>query len=114
MFHPREATLGTLKVSGLYHKKVKFPLKISDRAWWLEVLVLKNPGKSSRRKGNGPEDMEIDHVGMVQSSLSSNPYSRAENVTEVCLEHKKPGDVPLDSEIVRDLRAFHTFHQQRM
>ena len=52
---------------GLYHKKVKFPLKISDRAWWLEVLVLKNPGKSSRRKGNGPQDMEIDHVGMVPS-----------------------------------------------
>ena len=36
-----ETRLGTLKVSGLYHKKVKFPLKISDRAWWLEVLVLK-------------------------------------------------------------------------
>ena len=32
-----ETRLGTLKVSGLYHKKVKFPLKISDRAWWLEV-----------------------------------------------------------------------------
>ena len=66
-----ETRLGTLKVSGLYHKKVKFPLKISDRAWWLEVLVLKNPGKSSRRKGNGPQEMEIDHVGTVQSSLSS-------------------------------------------
>ena len=39
-----ETRLGTLKVSGLYHKKVKFPLKISDRAWWLEVLVLKHPG----------------------------------------------------------------------
>ena len=60
-----ETRLGTLKVSGLYHKKVKFPLKISDRAWWLEVLVLKTPGKSSRRKGNGPQDMEIDHVGTV-------------------------------------------------
>ena len=49
-----ETRLGTLKVSGLYHKKVKFPLKISDRAWWLEVLVLKNQGKSSRnQKGNG-------------------------------------------------------------
>ena len=36
-----ETRLGTLKVSGLYHKKVKFPLNISDRAWWLEVLVLK-------------------------------------------------------------------------
>ena len=45
-----ETRLGTLKVSGLYHKKVKFPLKISDRAWWLEVLVLKHQGKSSRRK----------------------------------------------------------------
>ena len=46
-----ETRLGTLKVSGLYHKKVKFPLKISDRAWWLEVLVLKHQGKPSRRKG---------------------------------------------------------------
>ena len=66
-----ETRLGTLKVSGLYHKKVKFPLKVSDRAWWLEVLVLKTPGKLSRRKGNGPQDMEIDHVGTVRLSLSS-------------------------------------------
>ena len=28
---------------------------------------------SERRKGNGPQDMEIDHVGTVQSSLSSKP-----------------------------------------
>ena len=85
-----ETRLGTLKVSGLYHKKVKFPLKISDRAWWLEVLVLKNPGKSSRRKGNGPQDMEIDHVGTVQSSLSSKACQTKAVVTEVDLEHKKP------------------------
>ena len=85
-----ETRLGTLKVSGLYHKKVKFPLKISDRAWWLEVLVLKNPGKSSRRKGNGPQDMEIDHVGTVQSSLSSKACQTKAVVTEVDLEHKEP------------------------
>ena len=86
-----ETRLGTLKVSGLYHKKVKFPLKISDRAWWLEVLVLKNPGKSSRRKGNGPQDMEIDHVGTVQSSLSSYKACQTKAVvTEVESEHKKP------------------------
>ena len=85
-----ETRLGTLKVSGLYHKKVKFPLKISDRAWWLEVLVLKIPGKSSRRKGNGPQDMEIDHVGTVQSSLSSKACQTKDVVTEVDLEHKKP------------------------
>ena len=82
--------LGTLKVSGLYHKKVKFPLKISDRAWWLEVLVLKHQGNSSRRKGNGPQDMEIDHVGTVQPCLSSKACQTKAVVTEVNSEHKKP------------------------
>ena len=85
-----ETRLGTLKVSGLYHKKVKFPLKISDRAWWLEVLVLKHQGNSSRRKGNGPQDMEIDHVGTVQSRLSSKACQTKAVVTEVNSEHKKP------------------------
>ena len=82
-------TSRTLKVSGLYHKKVKFPLKISDRAWWLEVLVLKHQGKSSRRKGNGPQDMEIDHVGTVRSSLLSKTCQTKIDVTEVDIEHKK-------------------------
>ena len=85
-----ETRLGTLKVSGLYHKKVKFSLKISDRAWWLEVLVLKHQGKPSRRKGNGPQDMEIDHVGTVRSSLSSKACQTKAVVTEVDTEHKKP------------------------
>ena len=85
-----ETRLGTLKVSGLYHKKVKFPLKISDRAWWLEVRVLKHQGKPSRRKGNGPQDMEIDHVGTVRSSLSSKACQTKADVTEVDIEHKKP------------------------
>ena len=85
-----ETRLGALKVSGLYHKKVKFPLKISDRAWWLEVLVLKHQGKPSRRKGNGPQDMEIDHVGTVRSSLSSKACQTKAGVTEVDTEHKKP------------------------
>ena len=76
-----ETRLGTLKVSGLYHKKVKFPLKISDRAWWLEVLVLQNQGKSSRnRKGNGPRDMEVD---VVQSSLSSEACQSKDVLTKV-------------------------------
>ena len=76
-----ETRLGTLKVSGLYHKKVKFPLKISDRAWWLEVLVLKNQGKSSRnQKSNGPTDMEVD---VVQSSLSSEACQPKDVLTKV-------------------------------
>ena len=71
-----ETRLGTLKVSGLYHKKVKFPLKISDRAWWLEVLVLKNQGKSSRnQKGNGPRDMEVDHLHLSSEACQTKDVS---------------------------------------
>ena len=105
-----ETRLGTLKVSRLYHKKVKFPLKISDRASWLEVLVLKHSGKSSRRKGNGPQDMEIDHVGTVQSTLSKTCQTKAV-VTEVESEHEKPVET---LEGKKRFRAFHTFQQQRM
>ena len=87
----RETRLGTLKVSGLYHKKVKFPLKISDRAWWLEVQVLKHQGKSSRRKDNGPKDMEVDHVGVVHTNLSSKACQSKDVVTKVApAEEQEP------------------------
>ena len=76
-----ETRLGTLKVSGLYHKKVKFPLKISDRAWWLEVQVLKHQGKSSRRKDNGPKDMEVDHVGVLNFQMP--PWHRQMRVASI-------------------------------
>ena len=70
-------------------QKSQISFEDSDRAWWLEVLVLKNLGESSRRKGNGPQDMEIDHEGTVQSSLSSKACQTKAVVT-VNLEHKKP------------------------
>ena len=79
----RETRLRTLKVSGFYHKKVKCPLKISDRAWWLEVQVSKHQGKSSRRKDNGAKDMEVDHVGVVHSNLSSKACQSKDVLTKV-------------------------------
>ena len=79
-----ETRLGTLKVSGLYHKKVKFPLKISDRAWWLEVQVLKSHGDKSRRKnGKGPQDMEIDCIKNVTTDLSAKACQTKDVLTEV-------------------------------
>ena len=79
--------LGTWKVSGLYHKKVKFPLKISDCAWWLEVLVLKHQEQPFCRKDNSFQDMEIDYVGTVRSSLSSKTCQTKIGVTEIDTEH---------------------------
>ena len=79
-----ETRLGTLKVSGLYHKKVKFPLKISDRAWWLEVQVLKSHGDKSRRKNDkGPHDMEIDCIKNVTTDLSAKACQTKDVLTEV-------------------------------
>ena len=79
-----ETRLGTLKVSGLYHKKVKFPLKISDRAWWLEVQVLKSHGdKSRRRNDKGPQDMEIDCIKNVTTDLSAKACQTKDVLTEV-------------------------------
>ena len=114
-----ETRLGTLKVSGLYHKKVKFPLKISDRAWWLEVLVLKNQGKSSRnQKGNGPRDMEVD---VVQSSLSSEACQSKDVSTEVDsniwfserFEHTDftSMNIPVTSEMQKFIACFETLAQ---
>ena len=78
--------LGTLKVSGLYHKKVKFPLKISDRAWWLEVQVLKSHGNKSRRKNDkGPQDMDVDCIKSVSADLSSKACQSKDVVTKVAL-----------------------------
>ena len=77
-----ETRLGTLKVSGLYHKKVKFPLKISDRAWWLEVQVLKSHGNKSRRKNDkGPQDMDVDCIKNVTADLSSKACQSKDVVT---------------------------------
>ena len=79
-----ETRLGTLKVSGLYHKKVEFPLKISDRAWWLEVQVLKSHGNKSHRKNDkGPQDMEIDCIKNVTTDLSAKACQTKDVLTEV-------------------------------
>ena len=90
-----ETRLGTLKVSGLYHKKVKFPLKISDRAWWLEVHVLKSQGNKSRRKNDkGPQDMEVDCIKSVTTDLASKACQPKDVLTKVEL----PGEQPQTSE----------------
>jgi len=74
-----------LKVSGLYYKKIKFPLKISDRAWWLEVLVLKTPGKACQTKAVVTE-VESERKKPVETlegkrEISCIPHvSAAENV----------------------------------
>ena len=42
-----KTVLGNAEQSGLFHGKTKFPLKISDRAWWLKVTLPKRKGGKS-------------------------------------------------------------------
>ena len=62
--------LGTLKVSGLYYEKGKFPLKISDRAWWLEVQILKS------------QDMKVDCIKNSTPDLSAKACQTKNILTE--------------------------------
>ena len=85
----------------------------TDRAWWLEVLVLKNQGKSSRnQKSNGPRDMEVD---VVQSSLSSEACQPKDVLTKVDRQCERG----LEKETAvpscqKRFLAFHMFLRQRM
>ena len=63
-----ETRLGTLKVSGLYHKKVKFP---------------SHGDKSRRRNDKGPQDMEIDCIKNVTTDLSAKACQTKDVLTEV-------------------------------
>eukprot|EP00435_Cladocopium_sp_Y103_P022355 s3302_g5.t1 len=47
-----KTVLGNAEESGLFLKKLKLPLKISERAWWLKVSLLKS--KSGVREAKDP------------------------------------------------------------
>ena len=52
-----KTVLGNAEESGLFLKKLKLPLKISERAWWLKVSLLSK--HKSGMKGSGPAPMDL-------------------------------------------------------
>ena len=52
-----KTVLGNAEESGLFLKKLKLPLKISERAWWLKVSLLSK--HKSGVKGSGPAPMDL-------------------------------------------------------
>ena len=52
-----KTVLGNAEESGLFLKKLKLPLKISERAWWLKVSLLSK--HQSGVKGSGPAPMDL-------------------------------------------------------
>ena len=64
-----KTVLGNAEQSGLVHGKTKFPLKISDRAWWLKVTLPKRKGGKS--SGTVPMDLSTVSTGNVVNSGST-------------------------------------------
>ena len=64
-----KTVLGNAEQSGLFHGKTKFPLKISDRAWWLKVTLPKRKGGKS--SGTVPMDLSTVSIGNVVNSGST-------------------------------------------
>ena len=64
-----KTVLGNAEQSGLFHGKTKFPLKISDRAWWLKVTLPKRKGGKS--SGTVPMDLSTVNTGNVVNSEST-------------------------------------------
>ena len=52
-----KTVLGNAEESGLFLKKLKLPLKISEKAWWLKVSLLSK--HKSGVKGSGPAPMDL-------------------------------------------------------
>ena len=52
-----KTVLGNAEESGLFLRKLKLPLKISERAWWLKVSLLSK--HKSGVKGSGPAPMDL-------------------------------------------------------
>ena len=52
-----KTVLGNAEESGWFLKKLKLPLKISERAWWLKVSLLSK--HKSGVKGSGPAPMDL-------------------------------------------------------
>ena len=64
-----ETVSGKAEQSGLFHGKTKFPLKISDRGWWLKVTLPKRKGGKS--SGTVPMDLSTVNTGNVVNSAST-------------------------------------------
>ena len=64
-----KTVLGNAEESGLFHGKTKFPLKISDRAWWLKVTLPKRKGVKS--SGTVPMDLRTVSTGNVVNTGST-------------------------------------------
>ena len=58
-----KTVLGNAEEGGLFLKKLKLPLKISERAWWLKVSLLSKHKSGVKGSGPAPTDLSTMNTG---------------------------------------------------
>ena len=66
-----KTVLGNAEESGLFLKKVKFPLKISERAWWLKVTLPTKRKSGVKGSGTAPMDLSTVNTGNTVNTDST-------------------------------------------
>ena len=79
-----KTVLGNAEESGLFLKKLKLPLKISERAWWLKVSLLSKHKSGVKGSGPAPMDLSTMNTGNTANTDSTETKQTKRNTCCGC------------------------------
>ena len=79
-----KTVLGNAEESGLFLKKLKLPLKISERAWWLKVSLLSKHKSGVKGSGPAPVDLSTMNTGNTLNTDSTETKQTKRNTCCGC------------------------------
>ena len=79
-----KTVLGNAEESGLFLKKLKLPLKISERAWWLKVSLLSKHKSGVKGSGSAPMDLSTMNTGNTVNTDSTETKQTKRNTCCGC------------------------------
>ena len=96
-----KTVLGNAEASGLFHGKTKFPLKISERAWWLKVTL--HPKRKSGVKGSGPAPMDLSTMNTGNTVNTESTKTKRNTDCKRNVAAVVPEDVVTKDSVSKDL-----------
>ena len=95
-----KTVLGNAEESGLFLKKLKLPLKISERAWWLKVSLLSK--HKSGVKGSGPAPMDLSTMN-TGNTVNTDSTETKQTKRNTCCGCSSVAAVVPDDVVTKDL-----------
>ena len=89
------------QVDCFHGKKTKFPLKISERAWWLKVTL--HPKRKSGVKGSGPAPMDLSTMNTGNTVNTESTKTKRNTDCKRNVAAVVPEDVVTKDSVSKDL-----------